>query len=192
MKKRLLSIVFALLMLCQLLSFSILAEPTYGDNNELPGQNWETPVYYKVTLPTGDGYTIVYDSGVEVVDGGVKIVQNDSFSFTITITTGYNGENMVVKANGETLTATDDVYTITVTEAVEITVEGVEEESETLKGDINLDGEVNAKDVSRLRLYVAELVTSIDGDGDVNGDGEVNAKDVSRLRLYVAELISAL
>jgi hypothetical protein len=58
-------------------------------------------------------------------------------------------------------------------------------------GDLNADGAVNAKDVTRLRRYLAggwpapddvinELV------GDCFWDGVVNAKDVTRLRRYIA------
>ncbi len=185
MKKRLLSIVFALLMLCQLLSFSILAEPAYDEDNETPGIGWEN--VYDVTLPEAPvGYTITVAEG-----SSTTVEEGGSFSFTVEVLDGYNGDAMVVAANGETLTATEGVYTITVNEAVEITVEGVEEEvAEGLRGDANNDGVVDAKDATRVLLYVAGKIDSFAGNADANGAGEVNAKDATRILLYVAGKIT--
>ena len=182
MKKRLISIVFALLMLCQLLSFSILAEPAYDDPNEVPGQNWENPVYYTVTLPTDPvGYTITA--------GDTEVMAGESFSFTVEVLDGYNGDAMVVKANGETLTATDDVYTITVNEAVEITVTGVVEEAdepEGLAGDIDGNGEITVKDITILRQYNNgyEGLEYDEKALDIDGNGEITVKDITILRQY--------
>jgi len=179
MKKRLLSIVFALLMLCQLLSFSILAEPAYDDPNEVPGQNWENPVYYTVTLPTDPvGYTITA--------GDTEVMAGESFSFTVTVATGYKkGDNFAVLANDVDVTSTgvNDVYTITVTGDVEIKVEGVEAEATVMIGDVNGNGKINAQDVTL--LYKAVLAKTA-GDlypeaGDINDNGEVNAQDVTLL-----------
>ncbi|MDY4187025.1 MAG: dockerin type I domain-containing protein, partial [Candidatus Borkfalkiaceae bacterium] len=56
-----------------------------------------------------------------------------------------------------------------------------------LPGDINGDGEVNAKDLIRLRKYFSGWEVEVDEVAlDVNGDGEVNAKDLIRLRKYFA------
>jgi len=65
-----------------------------------------------------------------------------------------------------------------------------------LKGDVNLDGEVAANDVTRLRRYLAEYINIEDKYSlcfaDVNMDGEVAANDVTRLRRYLAEYIDEL
>ena len=58
-----------------------------------------------------------------------------------------------------------------------------------IPGDINGDGEVNNKDVTRLFRYLSgcdELVN--EAALDVNGDGEVNNKDVTRLFRYLSGL----
>jgi hypothetical protein len=59
-------------------------------------------------------------------------------------------------------------------------------------GDINNDNVVGAKDVLRLRRFLARDWPSPDnminaGVADCNGDGEVDAKDVLRLRRFLAE-----
>ena len=62
-----------------------------------------------------------------------------------------------------------------------------------LYGDANGDGMVNAKDLTRLSLYLANYDYSteqssveIGAGGDATGDGRINAKDLSRLCRYLA------
>ena len=77
---------------------------------------------YAVTLPTDTvGYTVAaYNSESPVIEGR-------AFSFKVTIDGEYKkGENFKVLVNGEELTGSGDVYTITnITEAKTVTVEGV-------------------------------------------------------------------
>ena len=55
-----------------------------------------------------------------------------------------------------------------------------------LPGDINGDGTVNNKDVTRLMRYIKyKDVEVVKAALDVNGDGTVNNKDVTRLMRYV-------
>ena len=54
-------------------------------------------------------------------------------------------------------------------------------------GDINGDGTVNNKDLTRLMKYLAgEDVNVVEDALDVNGDGNVNNKDLTRLMKYLA------
>lgn len=56
-----------------------------------------------------------------------------------------------------------------------------------LAGDINGDGKVNARDVTRLLQYLAEWdVDVVETALDVNGDGKVNVRDVTTLKQYIA------
>ena len=61
--------------------------------------------------------------------------------------------------------------------------------NDAIDGDINNDGEVNAKDTTQLRRCVAtgwkiNIITEI---GDLKGDGIIDAKDVTILRRIVAD-----
>lgn len=72
---------------------------------------------------------------------------------------------------------------------VEQRVYASETDTITTVGDINGDNEINAKDVTMLRRYLAQGwgVTVDEVDADINADGEVNAKDVTMLRRYLAQ-----
>ena len=53
-------------------------------------------------------------------------------------------------------------------------------------GDINGDGKVNNKDVTRLQRYLKGAAVEVNEAAlDVNGDGKVNNKDLTRLQRYV-------
>ena len=163
MKKRLLAIVLATLMLCTLLSFSILAvfDP---ENNETDDFPWEdgtpetpTPTYYTVTLPEGTGYTVVTEDETTVEEGG-------SFSFTVEIANGYvAGDDFAVTANDVVLEAIDGVYTIAnIAEDQVVAVAGVVEDVPAYTpGDINGDAAVDVMDVTVLKQYLAHYDVEI-------------------------------
>ena len=57
-----------------------------------------------------------------------------------------------------------------------------------LPGDINGDGEVDNKDLTRLFRYLSDYdVEVVEAALDVNGDGEVNNKDLTRLFQYLSD-----
>jgi len=78
-------------------------------------------IYYSIAWLPNSAYTITpypEDNGNAVAEGG-------SYSFTVSVNTGYTG-TPVVQANGTTLTAVDGVYTITnVTADQTVTVTGL-------------------------------------------------------------------
>ena len=72
----------------------------------------------------------------------------------------------------------------------------IREEQNNSLGDVNGDGDVNAKDLTTLAKHVAKITTITDADllaaADVNKDGDVNAKDLTHLAKYVAKIITEL
>ena len=92
---------------------------TYGFDNDSYGLKTLTAdiTSYTVTIPESAAYTV---SGENVAHGG------KDYTFTVTVTEGYDGTNMVVKVNGEEVKPVDGVYTIkNVSSNLEITVKGV-------------------------------------------------------------------
>ena len=74
---------------------------------------------HAVTLTPGEGYTLTGEATAE--DG-------KDYTFTLTVSEGYDAANMVVKVNGEEVTAVDGIYTVEkVSSDLTITVEGVTE-----------------------------------------------------------------
>lgn len=65
----------------------------------------------------------------------------------------------------------------------------------TFKGDVDGDGKITAKDLLKLRKYLA-IIDDIDAvylpNADVNGDGKVTAKDILLLRKYMAGIVTEL
>ena len=111
------------------------------DPDPTPGPD-PTPTTYTVTLPVVEGATI------EAV-GSTSVKAGDSFSFTVTVKEGYVATNMVVKANGVTLTPNaDGRYTISdVRSNVVVTVAGIEEDPATA---------IESVDTSGLKVWAAD------------------------------------
>jgi hypothetical protein len=63
-----------------------------------------------------------------------------------------------------------------------------------VKGDVNGDGSVNLKDVTKLFQYVNKQISTVQqpAAADVNGDGVLSLKDVTKLFQYVNKQISKL
>lgn len=58
---------------------------------------------------------------------------------------------------------------------------------DVIVGDVNGDGVVNSKDLTRLMKYIAgDPDAKLEGNGDINGDEKVNSKDLTRLMKIIA------
>ena len=127
------------------------------------------------------GRNYVFDSSDNVTDDGVLM----TLTFTVAddAPSGSYPVGIIVRE------ATDEDY-----EDVEFAaVAGTLTVFDYIYGDVNGDGELNSKDVTAIRRYLANFdydtgVSSVEifPGADANGDGEVNSKDVTILRRYFA------
>ena len=78
-----------------------------------------------IILPEVTGCTVT-----PVNNSVSPVAMNGTYSFTLGFGAGYDASNISVKANGESITASDGVYTLTdITKDVVITIEGIETKS---------------------------------------------------------------
>ena len=134
--------------------------------------------------------TLMEDGKEQQPEEGTKV------KVTIDVPEGYNGEEMKIYRAEEDGTYTDmnatyDEETNTLVYYTEhfskyLIAKGI---SSIIFGDVNGDGEVNAKDVTILERYVAKWddVEIVDENSDLNSDGLINAKGVTILARYIAK-----
>jgi hypothetical protein len=158
--------------------------------------------YYTVSMPSGDGFTAVAASSTTVVSGG-------SFSFTLTLNNGYNGESVTVYVNGEEIQSVDGVYTISgITSDKTITVSGYVKEYSFELTDGNgvvtpvdiqyvLEGQDLSVPIEVKDGYVIESVTVTVGGIVVDGayaDGIVTLNGINgdvSIEVVSSEIVSA-
>ena len=160
---------------------------TYGFDNANYGLKTVTAEIadYTVTIPTGEGYTIT----------GEKTVKNgEDYTFTVTVTEGYDAANMVVKVNDAEVTAVDGKYTVEkVSSDLTITVSGVKKQvaghavTLTPGEGYTLTGEATAEDGKDYTFTVtvsegydaANMVVKVNGEEVTAVDGKYTVEKVS-------------
>ena len=82
----------------------------------------------------------------------------------------------------------DDVYNIADKNVAFAVVNGTVEVADYMPGDINADGTVNNRDLTRLFQYLSDWNVEVNEPAlDVNGDGSVNNRDLTRLFQYLSD-----
>lgn len=82
----------------------------------------------------------------------------------------------------------DDVYNIADQNVSFAVVNGTVEIANHLPGDINADGTVNNRDLTRLFQYLSDWDVEVNESAlDVNGDGSINNRDLTRLFQYLSD-----
>ena len=141
---------------------------------------------HAVTLTSGEGYTLTGEATAE--DG-------KDYTFTVTVSEGYDAANMVVKVNGEEVTAVDGIYTVEkVSSDLTITVSGVKKQvaghavTLTPGEGYTLTGEATAEDGKDYTF----TVTVSEGYDAANMVVKVNGEEVTAVDgIYTVEKVSS-
>lgn len=118
-----------------------------------------------------------WESGTKEIDTNEAVVK---LTFTVKENTSEGIYPITVEIDD------DDFYNIKEENIKFEVVNGAITVRSYLPGDINNDGKVNMKDLTRLHQYInGWKVTVVQEAIDVNGDGKVNMKDLTRLHQYI-------
>jgi ribosomal protein L27 len=130
--------------------------------------------------------TVTFDAGEGTVEPATKEVNPGEAIGELPVPTREGGWKFI-----GWFTAPAESY-LTAGQGTQVTAETTVDEDTTvyahwrLPGDINGDGKVNNKDVTRLQKYLkGEAVEVVAFNLDTNGDGNVSNKDLTRLQRFV-------
>lgn len=185
---------------------------TYGAQGKLP---LDIPVYdatddrYLNEISYERGYGLTYDAKEKeetYVSGNLYDMEEGTEAWVYLYEEGSDEPAYEVKVNSDGSYLITDVIPGSYT--LKVIAEGYEEESvgpvevkgaciysfymiktasDTLKGDFNGDGTVNAKDAAILKRYVSGgWNVEYDEKFDLDGNGSVNARDVSLIGRYIS------
>ena len=177
-----------------------ISEQQYTNEEAVGGKRLVSPVRsLTVTLKETTGVT---------VSGMIKGYEGTG-SVTVSLTADGQNEPVYSVASKENYLMIDvqpGIYTMTVSadgsyveRQYKITVNSDDVTQDVAiyqLGDVNMNGKVNAADVTMLARHVARIKTITDDYAlllaNTNKEGKINAADVTRLARYVAKIISAL
>ena len=143
---------------------------------------------------SANSYTITYDAngGTGMMESGLFVYdQSAALRTNAFVREGYSFLGWSINPTDEEIMYADNdvIANLSGTKNDTVTLYAIWEENapEYTPGDINGDGIVNNKDLTRLMKYLAgENVTVVEAALDINGDGVVNNKDLTRLMKYLA------
>ena len=161
MFKKLTALTLALL-LCSTAAFAVCADGI-GDNDTSDDWDGIQKVEYTITAAATEGGSVTGGSVVDEFAGW------------------FDGETKVADTATYTVVATaDKIYTAKF-EVVKV----------KYNGDVAVDGKINTKDVTFLKMFIkgtlssSQLATYDTEADDLDGDGKVNTKDVTFLKMYI-------
>ncbi len=140
----------------------------------------------------------------ETPNATVLYSTTESTNQDVTVTIKFDKQVTILNEDIELQKQEDGSYIYTFKENGEITIEGVDEagnigyavaevnwitkEQETIKGDIDGDGEATVNDLAKLKLHLIEetiLTGKALKSADLDGDGEVTINDLAQLKLLL-------
>jgi len=233
MKKRVISLLLAVMMLAGMMSVSTFAAFSYDENNvggtgtiiiEAPeevnvGAAFDVVVKVEASAAALQ-YEVAYDSKLELVettaadsyaeesflaydDSGIWLT-GDNVTGENPVLNGIANKTLTGKFVTLTFKATEEVESATITVSVlggnadekYVTFDDASASVKAVKppytlGDVNGDGEITARDILRLKQYVADesdpkTIQIVKDAADMNSDGEITARDILRLKQHIA------
>ena len=192
--------------LCKFVDNKTVAYLNGVEVKDIPNDSWQevesnlkrVKIYY--TFKVGAGGVAVSGKASSYLTGDVTIelLQGGAVKYTTTAATGENSAYSFSDVAAGT-------YTMRVSKTNHITREyevvvGTEAVAKDVKicpkGDVNLDGEVNADDLTALARHVAKIEILEDSYAllcsDVDDNGTQSADDLTKLARYVAKIINTL
>ena len=123
--------------------------------------------------------------GVVEIPGSGQYQSGQTLTLSAPAVAGYTFQGWY--CGGELYSQAEEIsYAVTLYSPDEVELVALYASNPYIPGDINGDGKVNNKDVTRLQRYLKGAAVEVNEAAlDVNGDGKVNNKDLTRLQRYV-------
>ena len=171
------------LLLCSTAAFAVCADGI-GDNDTPDDWDGIQKVEYTIAAAATEGGSVT---------GGGVVEEGEEVTLTAIADEGYE---FVGWFDGETKVADTATYTVVAT-ADKIYTAKFEVVKVKYNGDVAVDGKINTKDVTFLKMFIkgtlssSQLATYDTEADDLDGDGKVNTKDVTFLKMYIKGSLSA-
>lgn len=119
-----------------------------------------------------------YDNLVDVVEGATFVGSLNGYEMVVPDGAYYLDGGRLMQSDGSAVLHAMDGYFTAESPITAIKVNG---DTQSTKGDVNGDGEVNIADVNAVINIILGGSDSTEGRSDVNGDGEVNIADINTI-----------
>lgn len=153
--------------------------PVSGHNYKLAGWSWSG---YNSAVAT---FTCVNDSRhIQTINATITKTLSDESQMVYTASVVFEGNEYTDTNTDSERDSNTPVDSNTDTE--QPSNSDTDSENTNMTGDVNGDGKVNMKDVTRLHQYINGWEVFVNENAiDINGDGKINMKDLTRLHQFI-------